>query len=116
MIFKGSLADGSQNNTIISASQYYKSLNNIDEASVYSATYIKLREIKLGYTLPDQWIKSIGLQSATISAVGRNLFILHKNVPNIDPESAFNTGNGQGLEDLGLPTVRTIGFNLNFKF
>lgn len=116
MIFKGSLADGSQNNTIIPASQYYKAFNNIDEASVYSATYIKLREIKLGYTLPDQWIKSIGLQSATISAVGRNLFILHKNVPNIDPESAFNTGNGQGLEDLGLPTVRTIGFNLNFKF
>jgi TonB-linked SusC/RagA family outer membrane protein len=116
MIFKGFLADGTPNNTIIPASQYYKSFNNIDEASVYSATYIKLREIKLGYTLPAQWIKSIGLQSATISAVGRNLFILHKNVPNIDPESAFNTGNGQGLEDLGLPTVRTIGFNLNFKF
>ncbi|KIO77208.1 TonB-dependent receptor [Pedobacter lusitanus] len=116
MIFKGLLADGTPNNTIIPASQYYKSMNNIDEASVYSATYIKLREIKLGYTLPAQWIKSIGLQSATISAVGRNLFILHKNVPNIDPESAFNTGNGQGLEDLGLPTVRTIGFNLNFKF
>jgi TonB-linked SusC/RagA family outer membrane protein len=116
MIFKGLLADGTPNNTIIPASQYYKSLNNIDEASVYSATYIKLREIKLGYALPAQWIKSIGLQSATISAVGRNLFILHKNVPNIDPESAFNTGNGQGLEDLGLPTVRTIGFNLNFKF
>ncbi|MBB5635892.1 TonB-linked SusC/RagA family outer membrane protein [Pedobacter cryoconitis] len=116
MIFKGFLADGTPNNTIIPASQYYKSFNNIDEASVYSATYIKLREIKLGYTLPSQWIKSIGLQSATISAVGRNLFILHKNVPNIDPESAFNTGNGQGLEDLGLPTVRTMGFNLNFKF
>lgn len=116
MIFKGSNADGTPNNTIIPASQYYKSLNNIDEAFVYSATYIKLREIKLGYTLPSNWIKSVGLQSATVSLVGRNLLIIHKNVPNIDPESAFNTGNGQGLEDLGLPTVRTVGFNLNFKF
>ena len=116
MIFKGSNADGTPNSTIIPASQYYKSLNNVDEAFVYSATYIKLREVKLGYTLPSNWIKSIGLQSATVSLVGRNLLIIHKNVPNIDPESAFNTGNGQGLEDLGLPTVRTVGFNLNFKF
>jgi hypothetical protein len=48
--------------------------------------------------------------------VGRNLWIIHKNVPNIDPETAFNTGNGQGLEDLTLPTVRNIGFNINLKF
>jgi len=42
--------------------------------------------------------------------------IIHKNAPNIDPETAFNNGNGQGLEDLTLPTVRNIGFNVNLKF
>jgi hypothetical protein len=80
------------------------------------ASYVKLREVKLGYTFPSQWVKGLGLQSATVSLVGRNLWIIHKNVPNIDPETAFNTGNGQGLEDLTLPTVRTIGFNVNLKF
>jgi TonB-linked SusC/RagA family outer membrane protein len=116
MVFKGVLANGTANSTIIPASQYYKSSTNADESSVYSATYVKLREIKLGYTLPQQWIKSIGLQSATVSVVGRNLLIIHKEVPNIDPETAFNTGNGQGLEDLTLPGVRNIGFNINLKF
>lgn len=116
LVFNGVLADGTPNTTILPAQQYYKSLTNADESSVYSATYVKLREIKLGYTLPQRWLKATGLQSATISAVGRNLLIIHKSAPNIDPETAFNTGNGQGLEDLTLPTVRTIGFNLNLKF
>ncbi|CAM4170276.1 TonB-linked outer membrane protein, SusC/RagA family [Pedobacter westerhofensis] len=116
MVFNGVLADGTANSRIISASQYYKSTTNADESTVYSATYVKLREIKLGYTLPQQWIKSVGLQSATVSVVGRNLLIIHKEVPNIDPETAFNTGNGQGLEDLTLPGVRNIGFNINLKF
>lgn len=116
MIFKGVLADGTANSTILPAQQYYKGFTNADEAFVYSATYVKLREVKLGYTLPQQWIKSIGLQSATVSVVGRNLLIIHKDVPNIDPETAFNTGNGQGLEDLTLPGVRNVGFNINLKF
>jgi TonB-linked SusC/RagA family outer membrane protein len=116
MIFKGVKADGSVNNTIVPAQSYYKGFTNVDEAFVYSASYVKLREVRLGYTLPSQWVKSVGLQSATVSLVGRNLWIIHKNVPNIDPETAFNAGNGQGLEDLTLPTVRNIGFNINLKF
>jgi TonB-linked SusC/RagA family outer membrane protein len=116
MIFKGVKADGSANTTIVPAQSYYKGFTNIDEAFVYDASYIKLREVKLGYSLPVKWIKSIGFQGATFSVVGRNLLIIHKNAPNIDPETAFNAGNGQGLEDLTLPTVRNIGFNVNLKF
>ncbi|TSJ39740.1 SusC/RagA family TonB-linked outer membrane protein [Mucilaginibacter corticis] len=116
MIFDGVNADGSKNTTVISAQSYYKALTNADAPFVYNATYIKLREIKLGYTIPQQWAKAIGFQAASIAAVGRNLLIIHKNAPNIDPETAFNTGNGQGLEDLTLPTVRNIGFNINLKF
>ncbi|MBS7562818.1 SusC/RagA family TonB-linked outer membrane protein [Mucilaginibacter sp. Bleaf8] len=116
MVFKGVKADGTPNNTIVPAQAYYKGFTNVDEAFVYDASYVKLRELKLGYTLPTKWIKSVGLQAATVSIVGRNLWIIHKNVPNIDPEVAFNTGNAQGLEDLTLPTVRNIGFNINLKF
>jgi TonB-linked SusC/RagA family outer membrane protein len=116
MIFKGVKADGTPNTTILPAQSYYKGFTNVDEAFVYDASYIKLREVKLGYTFPSNWVKSVGLQSATLSVVGRNLWIIHKNAPNIDPETAFNNGNGQGLEDLTLPTVRNIGFNINLKF
>jgi TonB-linked SusC/RagA family outer membrane protein len=116
MVFTGVKSDGTPNSKILPAQSYYKGFTNVDEAFVYSASYVKLREVKIGYTLPSKWIKAIGFQGANVSLVGRNLWIIHKNVPNIDPEIAFNTGNGQGLEDLGLPTVRNIGFNINLRF
>jgi len=116
IIFKGVTQDGKPNKAITPASQYYKTLNNFDEAWIYSSSFIKLREVKLGYDLPAQWLKPIGFVSATVSLVGRNLWIIHKKVPNVDPETAFNTGNGQGLEDLSLPGTRSYGINVNFKF
>jgi len=116
MIFDGVLADGTKNTKVISAEEYYKATTKANEEFVYSASYIKLREARLSYNIPSQWVKKIGLQDATFSLVGRNLWIIHKDVPNIDPETAFNTGNAQGLESLTLPTTRSFGFNLNFKF
>jgi hypothetical protein len=56
------------------------------------------------------------IKGITISAVGRNLAILMKHTPNIDPESELNQTNGQGLELSGYPPQRNIGFNLNVKF
>ncbi|MBO9204694.1 MULTISPECIES: SusC/RagA family TonB-linked outer membrane protein [Niastella] len=116
MIWKGVTTAGNANTTIIPASQYYKAPRSIEEQFVYSADYVKLREVKLGYTIPARFIRKIKGVSATVSLVGRNLWIIHKNVPNIDPETAFTNGNAQGLEDLGNPTVRSYGLNLNLKF
>ncbi len=116
MIFKGVNADGTTNTTIVPAQSYYKGFTNVDEAFVYDASYVKLREVRLSWSLPGAWVHAAGLQSATFAVVGRNLWIIYKKVPNIDPETAFNTSNAQGLEDLTLPTVRNIGFNLNFRF
>lgn len=116
MIFKGVTSTGNANTAIIPASQYYKAPRSIEEQFVYSASYVKLREVKLGYTLPSSVTRKIGLVSATVSLVGRNLWIIHKDVPNIDPETAFTNSNAQGLEDLTLPTVRSYGININLKF
>ena len=116
IIFKGITQAGKPNQAILPASQYYKTLNNFDEAWIYSSSFIKLREVRLSYALPSKWMKSIKFVGATVSLVGRNLWIIHKNIPNVDPETAFNTGNGQGLEDLSLPGTRSYGINVNFKF
>lgn len=116
IIFQGAGADGKTNTQIIPASQYYKSRSGIDEQYVYSASYVKFRELKFGYAINSSFLKRIGLQDAVVSLVGRNLFIIHKDVPNIDPETAFNTGNAQGLEDLTFPSTRSLGLNLNIKF
>ncbi|MEO6549308.1 MAG: SusC/RagA family TonB-linked outer membrane protein [Ferruginibacter sp.] len=115
-IFNGVTADGKANTTILPAQQYYKGFTNVDEQFVFDASYVKLREVKIGYSFSQKIIRHIGFQDATVSLVGRNLWIIHKKVPNIDPETAFNNGNAQGLEDLTLPTVRNIGININLKF
>ncbi|RDC57836.1 SusC/RagA family TonB-linked outer membrane protein [Pedobacter chinensis] len=116
MIFDGVTADGKRNEKILPAQTYYKSFRTIDEANIFDASYVKLREIKLSYNLPAKWIRPLSLQAVSVALVGRNLAILHRNVTDIDPEVAFNTGNGQGLESLSNPTTRTYGINLNIKF
>jgi hypothetical protein len=116
MIFNGVYADGTRNTTVISAQEYYKALYNINEAYVYSSTYVKLREIKLTYNFSKRLIKKLRFEAASITATARNLFFIYKAVPNIDPENAFATGNAQGLESLSLPTTRTYSFNINIKF
>lgn len=116
MIFNGVYADGTPNIQVISAQEYYKASYNISEAYIYSSSYVKLREVKLTYNLNKSFTKKLGLAGASITAASRNLFFIYKDVPNIDPESAFNTGNAQGLESLTLPTTRNFSLNVNLKF
>jgi TonB-linked SusC/RagA family outer membrane protein len=116
IIFDGVTADGKRNEKILPAQQYYKSFRNIDESSIFDASYVKLREVKLSYNLPAKWLRPLSLQGVSVSLVGRNLWIIHRNTVDIDPEVAFNTGNGQGLESLSNPSTRSYGINLNVKF
>lgn len=118
MIFNGTTADGKQNTTILPAQSYYKAVYNssLNESSVYDASFIKLREVRIGYTFPHEWLRGLRFQDLNITLTGRNLWIIDKKVPNIDPETAFNTGNGQGLETLQIPTARSFGINLRASF
>jgi TonB-linked SusC/RagA family outer membrane protein len=118
IIFNGVAPDGKKNEAILPAQRYYKSVYSsaLNESSVYDASFIKLREVKLGYALPNELIRKLGLQSVNVTVVARNLWYIDKKVPNIDPETAFNSGNGQGLETLQIPTVRSLGVNLRVSF
>lgn len=116
MIFNGVYENGAPNTTVLSAQEYYKASYNISEAYIYSSTFVKMREIKLSYNFTKSFARRLGLEGASITAVGRNLFFIYKDAPNIDPETAFNTGNAQGLESLALPTTRNFSLNVNLKF
>jgi len=82
---------------------------------VYDASYIKLRELQLRFRVPNSWLGRSPIQLAQVSLVGRNLWLIHSKVPNVDPESTYNNTNAQGLEWAGVPQTRSIGFNLNFR-
>jgi hypothetical protein len=84
---------------------------------LFDASFIKLRNVSLTYTLPQSVLQSVKfIQGATISLVGRNLATLMRHTPGIDPETNALSGNIQGLEDNSLPPVRNIGVNINVKF
>ena len=84
---------------------------------VYDASYVKLREASITYKLPQSVLSGTFLEEAKISIVGRNLWIIHKNLPYADPEA----GTGGGLRSKGnsigvLPTTRDLGVSISFKF
>jgi hypothetical protein len=83
---------------------------------VYDASFIKWRSASLMYTFPASLFRRKYIKGVNMSLVGRNLAILMKHVPNVDPESGINNTNGQGLELTGYPAERSFGCNLNVKF
>jgi len=120
IVGNGVLADGSPNNVVVSAksfNQFAYNYSNFTESGIFDASYVKLRQITLGYRLPKKWLQGTFIQDFKVSVVGRNLALLYKKAPHIDPESAFSNNNGdQGQEFGQLPSARTYGFNLNVKF
>lgn len=86
------------------------------EKFVYDASFIKLRQITLGYNLPKKILDRTPVQNLMVSFVARNLAILKKNTPNIDPESSYTSSNSQGLDYFGFPATRTFGFNVRATF
>lgn len=107
---------GEPNTKNVAAQQYYQSLFNIADPFVYSADFLKLRQVIIDYTIPAKVFGRTPIKGASISIVGRNLAILMKHTPNIDPESTYNNSNAQGLELAGVPATRTVGVNVNLKF
>lgn len=95
---------------------YYNSLNRYTELFVHDASFVKLRQVILSYRLPAGFMKSLGVQSANVSLVGRNLLTLYKQTDNFDPEQSLTNGAAQGIESIGLPRTRSFGVNLALKF
>ena len=94
--------------------KYYALTNN--EGTIFDGSYVKLREVRLSYVLSNQLIKKLPVRDITVSVVGRNLWLIHSNVPHIDPETSFyNDGNLQGIENGQIPTTRSVGFNISFS-
>ncbi|TDX02065.1 TonB-linked SusC/RagA family outer membrane protein [Dinghuibacter silviterrae] len=91
-------------------------LNNTP-AITFDATDVKVGELVLGYTIPQQWIARWPVRGIRMAFVGRNLLTIYKKVPQgIDPEAANSSGNAQGI-DAGdsFPTAQ-YGFDLKLNF
>ncbi|MCC6462751.1 MAG: SusC/RagA family TonB-linked outer membrane protein [Saprospiraceae bacterium] len=86
-------------------------------AFIYDASFVKLREVNLSWDLPSTLLGNNRIfKGVTLGVYGRNLWIIHKNLPYADPEDGLSSGNVQGYQAGSYPTVRTFGANLNLKF
>ncbi len=110
------------NNTdIVSAQSFYENYYGVKQESIIDGSFIKLREISLGYTFPKSLLdKQKVLQSLTLSFFVHNAALLYVDKSNdvkIDPETGYGNGNsGVGFEQYQLPPSRTMGFKLSVKF
>jgi TonB-linked SusC/RagA family outer membrane protein len=118
---EGVMDDGNgnyvKNNVAVTAQTYWSGVSQVAEEFIYDASFIKLRELSLGYSIPQSILgKQSFVKGLNVSLVARNLWTILKYTDNIDPETSINNTNGQGLEMNGYPATRNIGFNVNIKF
>lgn len=95
---------------------FYSDDQGILTPFLYDASYVKVRELSLLYNIPKSVLGKLKIANASIGFVSRNPFIISKKVPNVDPDSNYNNGNGQGFEYGSLPSRRSWGLNLNIRF
>ena len=119
-VFEGvSQLDGTENTTVIKLDQDYYSrypFAGVSEASVEDGSWIRLRELNLNYKLPERWLQSLGIQSASIGLNARNL-ILITDYSGIDPETNLSgASNSFGRDYFNTPNTRSVGINANVKF
>jgi TonB-linked SusC/RagA family outer membrane protein len=83
---------------------------------VLDASYVKLRELSFSYNLPKTLLTKTFIKDASVSLVGRNLWIMYKATNHFDPEASTSAGNMQGIESGAYPSTRTYGVDLKIAF
>ncbi|MBB6460448.1 SusC/RagA family TonB-linked outer membrane protein [Flammeovirga kamogawensis] len=107
-----------KNDAYMSPQLFYQlGTSNANEYNTYDASYVKLREVSIGYNIPQKLLRKFKIKRMRIAAVGRNLWIIYQNTPRgIDPEAASYSGNGQGIEIGSLPPTSTLGVDFRINF
>lgn len=129
-LMEGVTADGKANTKLVDASDINKkkfpfSSDNQEVAQqyIYDAGFVKLREVAITWSVPANTISKLHfVKGIDLSLTGRNLWIIHKNVPYADPEQGvplagtYGANASQGFQSGSYPVFRTFGFNVRAKF
>ncbi|OHT44697.1 SusC/RagA family TonB-linked outer membrane protein [Flavobacterium tructae] len=119
-VYPGVKADGTPNDIVRGgatdpngAQQLQAALNGIAESAVFDASFVKLREVTLGYQFPKLLDNAVDIKA---SVFARNILLWSK-MPNLDPEATQGNNNfAGGFEQWSMPQTKSIGFGLNFTF
>lgn len=105
---------GQPNTVAVTGQAYYQRINSILESVIQDATYLKLRNLSIGYNLKPLWLKGTPFKTVGFQITGRNLWIYAPHFTGGDPEvSSFGSSNGsQGIFSFSVPTSRSVDFTL----
>ncbi len=116
------LGDGiyKKNDIVVDAETYWSnnsSSSNVED-NIYDASYVKLRELSIFYNFPSHILKKTFINTLKIGLEGRNLWLIHSNSPHVDPESTSYSPEfiGAPIELSGVPSVKSMGLNIQMKF
>ncbi|MEO8886782.1 MAG: SusC/RagA family TonB-linked outer membrane protein, partial [Mucilaginibacter sp.] len=120
VVFPGVLPGGTPNNIGVDPQTFYTDYRNLQivDPFLYNGGFIKLRNISLSYDFTGMIAKNVKfIKGLSLSASCRNVLLIKKWIPDVDPESFASSGDSRlGYEQTSLPTTRTYGLNLNVKF
>ncbi len=119
VIGEGVDADGNPNKVVAPVQTYWEIVRSqaLVEPVIYDGGYWKLRQLTIGYDFSKHLPSTFLIKGLTLNLVANNVLMIKKWVDNIDPESfGYTSDNLVGMESPGVPTTRSMGFNLNVKF
>ncbi len=97
----------------VSARSYFaQAYSGPNAVNVFDASFIRLRELSLGFSVPARYVSPLRLQGLQVSVIARNIATLYKETPYFDPAVALSSGNVQGIEAGSIPPSRSIGISL----
>src|SRR5699024_10754543 len=92
---------------------YYSNDNrnyyNMNDWWILDGSYVKLRNVQVGYTLPKDIVSRIGIQRLRVYATGKNLWMHHNLGIGLDPEYQWTTGDY-------YPQTRVVSLGANISF
>jgi TonB-linked SusC/RagA family outer membrane protein len=127
ILLEGVLQSGEANTNVVSQARYYNGTynwggpqygNSRYELYIDKNDWVKVREIALGFNMPQSLTSKLGMSKASLSVFGRNLFFLYRTIKDLDPEQTvagsrwYNNINNAGNN----PAFRTFGVQLNASF
>lgn len=124
VVFEGVRRDGTPNTQAVTLTQQNwfqqdgraTGAAGVHEQFVEDASWVRLRDLTIGYTLPKSIAQKLKMKSLDVSVFGRNLWLL-TNYSGVDPENnLYGISAAQGLDYFGNPNTRSMGISLNASF
>jgi hypothetical protein len=106
----------SNTDTMVPALSYSVTNSETDPNSYFveDASYLKLKNLQIGYTMPDSIVDSIGADSLRLYVQASNLLVI-TDYTGVDPEVAINDNLSLGVDENVFPMSRIITFGVNLK-